>query len=157
MLIRPPYFTGLTFNGYLTMLRSFNPYLLRPHLLVKPDLVPPLNDPPPTMQKSKPPLGPFRRSKCPFNHMLPLRTLLFVTLSKNGTMSSVGCLLPIPNIFRTWGHVYRLGEIVISLMVNLPTSFPTFLLIASCYLSSLFYFGLTLKTMFCSSRGELVS
>ena len=56
--------------------------------------------PPPIMPTSKPPLGPFRRSKCPFKPMLHLRMPFFMPLFKSGMMSSVGCLLPRPNTFR---------------------------------------------------------
>jgi len=94
MLIELPYFTRLTFIGYQEMPRLFNLHPFHPFILVKPDLVLSLDHPKLTMLTSKPPLGPFKKSKSPFEHMLLLRTPLFVTLSKSTTMSSVGCLLP---------------------------------------------------------------
>ena len=99
-MIGPPYFIGVTFNGSPMMPRLFNPHLLHFHLLLRPDLVPLPTLPTLIRPTFKPPLGPFRRSKCPFKPMLDLRMPLFVTLFKNGTISSMGCLLPRANTFR---------------------------------------------------------
>ena len=46
MSIKLPYFFGLTFIGYLVMTRLFNLYpIIEPLILVKPDLILPLNHP----------------------------------------------------------------------------------------------------------------
>jgi len=77
----PSYFIRLTFIGYLVMIIL---HLLLP-LLTLAALVLPLNLPLLTLKRSKPPLGPFRRSKCPFELIFLLRTPLFMTLPKNDT------------------------------------------------------------------------
>ena len=94
MLIKPPYFTGLTFIGYLAMPRLFYPHSIHLLVLAKLDLVLPPIYLLLIMPTSKPPLGSSRRSKYPFKHMLLLRMPLYVTFSKSTTTSSVECLLP---------------------------------------------------------------
>jgi len=68
-----------------------------------------------TTQILAPHLGPFRRSKPPFAHMLLLSMPLFVNLSKSGMISSEGWLLHRTNTSRTLVHVFKLGVIGISL------------------------------------------
>jgi len=58
-----------------------------------------------TVSTYKPPLSPFKRSKCPSGLLLLLRMPLFGTLSKSTTTSFMGCLLLRHNIFRTIGLV----------------------------------------------------
>jgi len=106
MSIELLYFTGPTFFGYLVMMRLFNLYLIiEPLILVKQDLVLPLNHPILIVPTSETPVDPFKRSKFPFKHLLLLRALLFGTLSKIATMSFVGCLLPRLNNSKTIGHI----------------------------------------------------
>ena len=136
------------------MLRLFPLHRFHPYLLVKLNLVIPPNVPPLTMQRFKPPLDPFKRSKCPFKLMFPLRAPLFVILSKSGMTSFVGCLLPRLNIFSTIRLVLRSGKISISLMVRLPNLLPH--LPSGCFLFLPLLFStlvLTLRITLCSSMG----
>lgn len=71
--------------------------------------------PPIIMKRLKPPLGPLRRSKPPYESMFNMRIPLFLTLFRSDLMSFMGWLPPKTNFFRTLGHVVRLGEIDISL------------------------------------------
>jgi len=88
------------------MRKLLDPYpIIQPLILVKQDLVHPLNYPFLIILTYKIPLDPFKRSKFSFEHLLLLRTLLNGTLSKSATMSFVGCLLPRHSIFRIIGHV----------------------------------------------------
>ena len=106
MLIKPPYFTEVTFIGYLVMRKLFDPDpIIQPLTLVKPDLVLPLNHPLLTILTFKTPLDPFKRNKFHSEHLSLLRTPLFGTLSKSAMISFAGSLLPRHNISKTIGYV----------------------------------------------------
>jgi len=127
-----PYTIGLTFYDYLVMLILSSLYHLSPHLLTIVARVLPPSLLLMTTRRFSPPLGPFRRSKPPYEPMLNLNMLLFVTLSKSYMMSSVGWQPSKISIFRTLGLALRHGEIRISLKVVHRTLLP--ILSSDCFL-----------------------
>ena len=157
MLSGPSYFTELTFPSYLVMLiLSFLDYL-GPNLLPMIALVHPPSLLPMIMSKFKPPLGPFKGSKPPYELMLKPRTLPFMTLSKSDMMSFVRWSPPKISIFRASGLVFRRREIAISLNVTHRTLLPLlhsnwFLVLPLPFFSYVF----ALQTMLCTSMGELL-
>ena len=89
---KEPYcFTKLIFHGCPMMTRLFIPHLYLTHLHIMAPLVLPLN---PSffmiMRRFMKPLGPFRRSKPPYEPMFNMRMPLFVTLFKSKLMSFMG-------------------------------------------------------------------
>ena len=94
-MIAPPFFTEVTLVGYLVIRTLFDLHpsnqpldlvkqdlvlpLIHPLTFVKSDLVHPLNHLLLTILTFKTPLGPFKRSKFPSEHLLLLRTPLFGT------------------------------------------------------------------------------
>ena len=90
MLRGPPYLIELTFHGYLMMLILSFLYHPGPHLLTNAALVVPPNLLPMTMRRFRPPFGPFKGIKPPYEPIWKLRMSLFVILSKSDMMSSVG-------------------------------------------------------------------
>jgi len=139
MSIEPPYFTGLTFIRCLVMPRLFNPHLIiQPLILVNPDLVLPLNHPLLTISTSRTPLGLSKRSKCPSELMLLLRTLLFGTFSKSAMICFVDAYYPGSIFPGLEGMLRDLAGVEYPLWPTSPSSSTTSFLIILCYSPSIF-------------------